>query len=550
MKLSTASNILNSLSAAQKKETDKLLLPLLYQKAKQASVSYPEDITCREMLGFFHKKAQKNEVFLSVADLNTAYQTFYHSNNRFRDVFASELGQEEIKQETKQYPKLFDSNSSTDILTEAKKAASNEILENYFASKLSKDKKVIAFTKQSGQEAEEICSLELKIKGLPAHKVAAVGGNEDFILCSAEYETPKGITTFILPVEQVKNRILQPNLFLSASGVQDLTVENLQQEIQSSAGKSLNVKAEKILEILKTAKFGTAEENLVDRALAKKAMAETSYFDPNGIVFQFPEKQARQDVQLPKMPIPNEIAKIAEKMVSQVGRAELKFGKNNIEKSKSSIFNKLASCGYSNSQINILASDDQTVTYAVRFSPQQTIRVPVKINKESYEIPRIIIANGSIYDFSPSGISSALTENKIDSRALVATSAVHEMTPEELLSEVKKAVKKNNFKMAEEALLALKTASNHHLYQEGFKIYSSMLNGTGIQKEASVKKGCQHQIKTANSQHLVCLQTNLPVTKIYQDSQGRCRPLYRQNMSEEYPGANFMHYQLFWGKEV
>ncbi len=138
-------------------------------------------------------------------------------------------------------------------------------------------------------------------------------------------------------------------------------------------------------------------------------------------------------------------------------------------------------------------------------------------------------ASYGLKKLSAENVSQALTVNESTFNTSASSFARSESSVE-LIEHLKTAMKQKDFTQVESVLATLQ-AYGPEAYRQGFAVYSQLLNDP---KAFDIKTSqCKSQRKTASSIHMICGHTNLPVNKVYQDKNGECQLLYRQNLVEK-----------------
>jgi hypothetical protein len=235
------------------------------------------------------------------------------------------------------------------------------------------------------------------------------------------------------------------------------------------------------------------------------------------------------DVKLNKVAMPEELKSIAEHLNSKQGAAEFLFGKDAVESGRNLIVFELKKAGITNSQVKILESSENTVTYGVSVNNKAGFKTCIKFNKNNPIVPSVIISNGSIYNFNSDGINKLIAEGNTDSNMVAFASSSYDLKPSELINDVRKHVLANDFDSASESLHVIKQSGDQVAYMTAYNVFVSGLKG---ELKSVSESSCSHTVKHASSQKLICSHTGLPVDKVYQDKFGNCQPLYRRGMDE------------------
>ena len=189
-----------------------------------------------------------------------------------------------------------------------------------------------------------------------------------------------------------------------------------------------------------------------------------------------------------------------------------------------------------NPQVAVAKSDKQTIFYGVSLDGGRVgFTVPVKVANHKITAPSLLLCNGSVSSFSQEGIQQLYLNNASDFKAAAVASPQFNLTPADLLNNIRKAVSEGNHAGAEDALNVLANAGDELAYAKGLQTFVGALAGN---KVAEVK-GCSKLMKNSTSEHPICSHTGLAAHKVYQDKDGNCRPLFRQGMDETYQGVLF-----------
>lgn len=520
---------MNTITAAIEANEKFLVGPLAVRLTKACDEN-PGDQTIYSLASFLRSKADK-DMFISKAELNKVYDKLYTYGSEASSYLENELVKKDIKESTK----MARDNENFDLFRSA-----DSSLVNALESVFDKTASYKPYSNEIAKLAENSCAKELSYFPVTPAKIEVIAGNEDVILCKASYETPKGQSHVLIPVEISEGKALFPSVFVTTAGFEDLNKDNLGKHLVKSAGKHFQVNVDTILNVIKTAKHGTTEslsdvERIVIKAeLNKKAES----YNHDSMFFEITEKTAG-DVKL--VADSEDVQSFAERLGSTKGIAEITFGKKAVNAGKLMIIQAMKSFGH-NVQVAISDVNTDTVFYSAS-NGVGGIKVPVKFANELPVPPSIALANGVVESFDEAGIDKLFNEGDVKQAAL--SSVFYGSKPNELIETIKIAMSEQNFAKAEEALNVLANFGDDKAYNFGFSTYMAGLNAKPIDKTASINK-CAMQIKSPNSIHVLCGHTNMPLSKVYQDKNGDCLPLYRQN-SEETTGGSFLDSRIYIG---
>lgn len=522
---------MNTITAAIEANEKFLINPLAVRLTKAAEEN-PGDQTIYSLAAFLRSKSEK-EMFISKAELNKVYDKLYTYGSNASNYLENEL----IKKDFKEATKMARDNENFDLY----KSADSHLV-NALTSVFDKTASYKSYSKEIEKLAEKTCAKELSYFPVQPKNIEVIAGNEDVLLCKASYETPKGHSHVLIPVEVNDGKALLPSVFVSTAGFEDLNRDNLGKHLNKSAGKHFQVNVETILNVIKTAKHGiSSEESLsdVERIVVKAELnKKAESYNHDSMFFEINEKTAG-DVRL--VADAEDVESFAQKLSSTKGVAEITFGKKAVDAGKIMIRQAMESFGHKNVQVAISDVNADTVYYSAS-NGVNGIKVPVKFANQLPVPPSIALANGVVESFDEAGIDKLLNEGDVKEAAL--TSVFYGSKPNELIETIKVAMSEQNFAKAEEALNVLASSGDNKAYNFGFSVYMNGLKP--VEKTASTIHKCAMQVKSPNSIHTLCGHTNLPLSKVYQDKNGDCLPLYHKN-SEETTGGSFLDSRIYIG---
>lgn len=525
-------------SAETVKEQESFFTGALAKKAEKLTEVFPYDSTVIGMYNFLNKKSA-SQPMISRSELKKVYNTFYTNNNKFASYFSEELDVKTVSEESKK-----DSREGEDLLAIANKSVDSNLVDTL--TSLFEDGKNAVFktyTKSAADLAEKNVLRALNRVGVAPKLAEVITGNDSWLVCRAAFETPKGETSVLLPVEMVDGSPVLPSSFVSQEGLIELSASSILNYLKDNSGKLLKVNAEQVLNFISKQAEPISE---VEIALfrMKTASGGSIAMDAPGVLLQDARVGGEvADIAMPEVEIPEEYKSIGERLSSKAGEAELLHGKHVVDSGRNLIVRKLASFGYK-AQVGVASSDKKQIVYAASVDGNNGFKVPVKVVNSSVLLPVTVIAQDSIKEFSAEGISELINESN-DLDAMAMASPLYDLKPQELLFSLASALQEENLAKAEDALHILRESGDTHFYNIAFAMYKQALKGEfKLEKQASC--GCSNPIKTANSSRLVCGHTGLTVDKVYQDKFGQCRPLHRKGMEDGAESAHFVTSKVYW----
>lgn len=532
MSLDKLHQLVGSLTKAVE-DNQKLATPILAAKLSKCSESYPGDQTLGSMARIIKHMSDNNTLFIRRSELKSLYNKLYSNNSKFAELFQEELGQVPMESNVTHY-----------VRDEAVQAnpyhVGDQVLANALESVFDRSIPVKMYSQPVADKAIKSVVSALEVWNLRPTKLAVSDGNDKFIVIKADYDTPKGVTSFYVPVEVNKNDIAAPEVFMGNAGPQDLNHLTIKSYLTQQAGSKLKVNGTNILGILTTA--ASEHRNVSDAELAVTRLnairqGKSEFFEGQIIGLKV-EASAELDVELPKS---DEFLSFEEQFSSPQGVATWQFGEDKVTTARNNIVRELSSFGFSRPQVVVTGHDERTLFYGVSLdSGKVAFTVPVKITEGKLNKPSIILCNGSIATFDKEGINQLVSENRTDIKVAAAASTMSSLKPSEVINDLRAAVADGNHAKAEDALNVLAGCGDQKAYATGFQVYMSALAGDKI-----TETKCSKMMKSAVSEYPVCSHTGLPVNKVYQDKDGHCRPLFRKGMDETYEGATFINAKIF-----
>lgn len=515
--------VLSSLSTKIDND-EKIALSLFSIKLASASENHPNDYTIGMISGIVDRMNGGNKLFITRAEIKDLYSKLYSRNTKFAEVFKEELGE----MPKLASPKLYDRSSETyddkDRVKEAYAKFTDPVLAHALDVAFGNETK--GFSEVFAKSAKS--TLQNKMYGFNiASKVDVVNGTNDVIICRADFETPKGITSVYVPVEVSENKTLIPSVFVGNDGPDDLTNENITNYVSKNAGKILNINDKIVLQAALASKGKVAEISPVDIALTKlNAEKETIAFSQNQIVGQKVDKEEKNLILNTPKYQDKEMETFAEMFNSPQGVANYKFSDKKVKLAGELVSKSLNNFGLSNYQIKVCDNTNDSVIYAVSLDAGKVaFKVPVKIAEDKVLPPSIMIAAGNVENFSANEIKRLFKKEASDHKLSAFTSSNFGAKPSDLVDIVSDAVSNEEYAKAEDALNVLAQSGDEKAYRIAFGIYS---NGLTVGKKVEAKSACSRIVKTSASKHELCGHTGLPLHKVYQDKYGDCLPMTRK----------------------
>ena len=517
-------------------DNEKIATPILAAKLVKASQAYPGDKTIGSMSRVIGKMASNNTLFIRKAELKDLYIKLHSRNTKFAELFQNEIG----IIDSLPTPKLYDRDDSVKELNQFQVA--DAVLANALPSVFDKHIPVKMYSQALANKALHEVSTTLDSWNLKPTHLKVDAGNDKFLVIKADYETPKGVTSFYVPVETTNNKIVEASIFMGNSGPQELNNTSIKSYLTASAGNKLQINAVSILGVLTAATSENRQISNAEIALTKLNATRQgkSEFFADGIVGQKVSEASIKDVELPKY---DEFISFEKQFTSPYGQASWQFGADKVKIARDNIVRELVSYGHKNPQVTVSKNDENSIFYSVSLdSGRVGFTVPVKIASGKITKPSLMLCNGSISSFNAEGVNQLYINNQSDFKAAASASPQFALNSSDLVNNIRQAVSEGNNAKAEDALNVLASAGNEKAYATGFQIFMQSLAN---KVDSTPKDTCSHTVKNASSEHPICVHTGLPTHKIYKDKDGNCRPLYRRGMEETYEAAIFNNSKIF-----
>lgn len=518
-------------------DSEKIATPILATKLAKCVEAYPEDKTIGAMARVIDKMVDNNSIFIRKAELKSLYNKLYSTNTKFATLFADELGVKVAEEES-----VYDTNYVDPEINPYESA--DPILANALNSVFDKNAPLKMYSQSLADKAIKDVATTLDAWNLKPTSIKVAEGNDKFLIIKADYETPKGVTSFYVPVEIAGNKLLNASVFMGNTGPKELNNTNIKNYLTKNAGSKLKINAPVILNTL----ISAASENraVSDAELAlirlKASRGSNTEFNQNQVVGLTIDGPAQEDIHFAKS---EEFSSFEEQFTSPYGQASFQFGEDKVKLARENIARDLLGFGYKNPQIVVTSSDKNTIFYGVSLDAGKVaFTVPVKLASNKLQKPSLLICNGSMLSFDKSSINKLYVNNQTDYKVAATASPQFGLKPSDLIDNVRTAMAEGNTAKAEDALNILSNSGDVKAYATAFQVFMDGLGGKVATASAEESK-CSLMHKSASSQHMICGHTGLPVHKVYQDQHGNCRPHYRRNMDETYEGASFMNAKIF-----
>jgi hypothetical protein len=518
-------------------DNEKLAVPILAAKLAKYVAAYPQDQTLGTMSRVIEKMSSNNTLFIKRAEFKSLYNKLYSRGTKVAEIFQDELGTVVEPSGVSVYQR-----DNAENQLDLYHSSADPILANALNSVFD-GSPVKMYSQELSKQAIKTVSSTLDAWSLRPSSLTVDDGNDKFLMIKANYETPKGVTGFYIPIEIHNNKISEASVFMGNGGPEDLNNTNIKSYLRTNAGSKLKANGSAILGLLTTAATEKREISGAELALTKlhaTRQGKAEFFQ-NQIVGQKVAEAAVKDVALPKS---DEFKSFEEKFASPQGIATFQFGEETVKLARECIARELVGFGHKNPQVVVSGAEQNTIYMGVALNHGRLgFTVPIRIANGKISPPSVILCNGTIGSFSQETISALTVDNKSDYKAASVASPLYGLKPSELITNIKHALGEGNHDKAMDALDVLRSEGDAKAYAFGLQAFMQGLSGKTATAESEHK--CSMMIKSASSEQPVCGHTGLPVHKTYLDKEGNCRPLYRKGMDEGYEAVTFNNHKIF-----
>lgn len=514
---------------------ERLATPLLAVKLAKCVAAYPQDKTLGSMSRVITDMTRNNTTFICKADFKSLYHQFHSVNTKFAELFQEELGEAPAEPSITTYQR-------DEAIKSNPYEVGDQVLANALESVFDKHLPLKMYSQPVANKALKSVGSTLDAWNLRPTQLTISDGNDKFIVIKADYDTPKGMTSFYVPVEVAKTDVVNPEVFMGNSGPEDLNHSTIKAYLTQQAGTKTKIGATDILSALTLATTEKREVSAAELALTRLNATRQGKNEFAGSADLWlgmkVEAAAQQDVQLPKS---DEFFSFEKEFTSSKGLASWIFGADQVTIARDHIVRELVSFGFARPQVVVTGNDENTVHFGISLDTGKVaFTVPVKVANKKIQKPTVLLCNGSIASFDKEGINSLVSQNKYDVKVAAVASTMATLKPSEVINNLRAALADGNHVKAEDALNVLANCGDQRAYDTGFQFYMSEMAGV---KTAETK--CSNAINSKVSEYPVCVHTGLPINKVYQDKDGNCRPLFRKGMDETYEGTTFINAKIF-----
>ena len=219
-------------------DNEKFVVGVLATRATKLAETYPTDPTVVGCSNFLNKRAHSGDVWITRAEFKNVYNRLYSNNNKFASEFKDELG---LVEHDPRKIMQRDQHEGENLVASAYEQLGDSLLSEQLEAALDKRTDFKLYSTETAKSAQKTCARELNSFGALPKKLSVVAGQSDIIICQATYETPKGHSSVLIPVEIKEGHALAPGMFLSLGGFVSLNKTTLQEHLRATAGKSFQI---------------------------------------------------------------------------------------------------------------------------------------------------------------------------------------------------------------------------------------------------------------------------------------------------------------------
>src|SRR5277367_2692094 len=193
----------------------KLATPLLAVKLSKCASAYPQDKTIGGMSRIITDMTRNKTMWIRAADFKSLSHKLHTHGTKFAELFQEELG--EIPAEPTVTTMQRDESLKGNVYE-----VGDQVLANALESAFDKHAPLKMYSQPMANKALKSVGSSLDAWNLRPSQLTVSDGNDKFIVIKADYDTPKGVTSFYVPVEVAKNDVIDPEVFMGNSGPEDL----------------------------------------------------------------------------------------------------------------------------------------------------------------------------------------------------------------------------------------------------------------------------------------------------------------------------------------
>jgi len=238
---------------------EKLATPILAAKLVKCTVAYPQDKTLGSMSRVISDMSRNNTLFISKADFKSLSHKLHSNNTKFAELFQEELGEAPAEPTVTTYQR-------DESLQNNPYEVGDQVLANALESVFDKHLPLKMYSQPMANKALKSVGSTLDVWNLRPTQLTIGDGNEKFIVIKADYETPKGLTSFYVPVEITQNNVVDPEVFMGNFGPEDLDHVTIKAYLTQQAGTKTKIGATDILSALTIASTNNREVSAAELA--------------------------------------------------------------------------------------------------------------------------------------------------------------------------------------------------------------------------------------------------------------------------------------------
>src|ERR1700722_19746348 len=194
---------------------ERLATPVLAVKLAKCVVANPHDQTIGMVARVIKDMADKNTLFIRRAEFKDLARRYHSRNSKFAELFQEELGEAPAE------PTVTLSQRDDSLKTNPYEVG-DQVLANALNSVFDKNAPLKMYSQPLADKALKSVGNSLDAWNLSPVSLTVAAGNEKFIVIQADYETPKGVTSFFVPVEIENKGIVEASVFMGNAGPQEL----------------------------------------------------------------------------------------------------------------------------------------------------------------------------------------------------------------------------------------------------------------------------------------------------------------------------------------
>ena len=395
-----------------------------------------------------------------------------------------------------------------------------------------------SFDERLAKEGTKYVVSELVALGFKKPSVKVMGGNNNTLIYTADFDTRNGVVTVPIPIEVSSGNLLFPSTFVADDHLEELKATKLSYFIDRK--RELNdFSVPKISDVLTA--VGILTGNIKNTSGSEFDKISNQFVEQDYIPVETSnlfidrkyedgptEIDTTQNVEMPK-----ELAHLARDFENDVLEAASGFGLIAIRNGKEIVARELESAGFKNAQVKFGSESGDSVVYLASINtPKGAVEIEVPVEMQSVRDkyvplqPSYFAYDGIIEDFTPTKLQRFTISPPVRSNQnTVYSSTFSYMVLPEIKDEIFKAATRGDYVTCEIALDEIANKFSEEDHRNAVVDFQHILMEINNlkQKEATVHT-CDKVISAGKgSIYARCGHFGVPLHEVIVDEYGHCQ---------------------------